>query len=185
MRVRLRQFTWKSEGVPFIIRFFHLPKYMFDNASAKWSSRGKCDVNSGQWFCFRTDLGKCIWHRKDLQPEKRGTGKTHYLPCQPPVIHNSSCWVERVLPIHSYSYSYSYPLQGFASDSFLKYAKFYTNTLNFPECRLCGPVWNSLHLQGQNLNHLRLIKKERRDHRLAGVQQRCQTSPSAAKIMNF
>lgn len=90
MRGRLRQFKWKSEVVPFIIRFFHLPKYMFDNASAKWSSRGKCDVNSGQWFCFRIYLGKCIRHRKD-GGQKRGIGQTHYSACQSAPIHNSSC----------------------------------------------------------------------------------------------
>lgn len=62
MRVRLGQFRWKTEAVPFIIRFFHLPKHMFDNASAKWSLGGSCEVYSGQSFCFGTDLGKCFWN---------------------------------------------------------------------------------------------------------------------------
>lgn len=56
MRVRRRRIRW-SEQVPFIMKSFHLTKCTFDNAKAKLDWR-KCDVNPGQWVCFRMDLGR-------------------------------------------------------------------------------------------------------------------------------
>lgn len=89
----------------FIIRFFHLPKYTFDNASAKLSLRGQCDVNSGHWFCFRACGGISDTERIcSLLARWRWDERTsHYSVCQSLSINNSSCREGNI------SYTFSQP----------------------------------------------------------------------------
>lgn len=70
---RSRQFRWKSEVVPFIISFFHLPKHILDNASAKWSWREKpCKV----WTVglYQDRLRKVYLH-PGCEVKERGEGQ--------------------------------------------------------------------------------------------------------------
>lgn len=83
----MRQFKWKSEEVPFIIRFFHLAKYMFDNASAKWSVRG--EMKFWTMILFYDVLWGSVSDTEDGEVRTReGTDKHIIQPVsQSPALH--------------------------------------------------------------------------------------------------